>query len=222
MRCATEVEHPTEAQGKGSSPTDAALARHEQLTEALLAASSCAPPGATTSVVARWSGESVPQELSPVHGFRSLRFQFPDGEELEFRPQTAPLPGDWSCNLFSPGCRYVALLIGNSKGYHVVELENLRSYLKGQTPPLAVLHYSGELPKPHHYGHGHWVSLAEFEFFVSSTNPSHGDGWAETEGLWLRANASRALPGADLPLAVSRRRFKQPPDDGCAIADARP
>lgn len=209
-----------DAQSMAGSPTDAGHAASEPSADILLARLRCTSTGSNESVVAQWFGEPFPKKFSPVFGFHSLRFQFQNGEELAFNPEWLLSPVDWSCNIFSPGCRYVALMQGSSVGYHVVELGSLRDYLAGRRPPLVALRYSGELPKPHHYGHGRWVSPTEFEFFVFA--PSSVDGWAEAPSVRLRADLAGARPGTDLPLQVIHEKLAEPPADGCAAADVRP
>ncbi|HEX8703128.1 MAG TPA: hypothetical protein VF815_30105 [Myxococcaceae bacterium] len=218
-RFAREESNPLEAAGNlPGSPSDTVTTTTEPMADVPLATLGCTMPDSTERIVASWRGSPVPKDFSPVHGFQSLRFQFAGGEELGFRPEAAPSPGDWSCNIFSPGCRYVALLRSNSTGYDVVELTALRAYLTGQSPPLATLRYSGELPEPH-YGHGRWVSPMEFEFFVSTL--SQGDGWKETEKVRLRAKLEGVRPGANVPLEMIQEQLAQPPEDGCSAADAR-
>ncbi|WP_147452093.1 hypothetical protein [Corallococcus sp. CA041A] len=202
-------------------PTDASPAAIETSADIPLATLRCALAGTSKDVLARWFGEPVPREFSPVFGFHSLRFQFPRGEELEFKPEELLFPADWNCNIFSPGCRYVALFLGRSVGYHIVELEALQDYLAGRRPPFVTLHYSGELPEPHHYGHGRWVSPTEFEFFVFA--PGDVDGWdAEGTSVRLRVEFAGARQGAAPPLQMIQEKLAHPPDDGCAAADVHP
>ncbi|WP_147439315.1 hypothetical protein [Corallococcus sp. CA049B] len=202
-------------------PTDASPAAIEPSADIPLATLRCSLAGTSKGVVARWFGEPVPKEFSPVFGFHALRFQFPSGEELEFKPEELLFPADWNCNIFSPGCRYVALFLGRSAGYHIVELEALQDYLAGRRPPFATLRYSGELPEPHHQGHGRWVSPTEFEFFVFA--PGDVDGWAaDGASVRLRAGLAGMRQGSAPPLQVIQEKLAHPPDDGCGAATVHP
>jgi hypothetical protein len=195
----------------------------EDATDVPLASVRCVEPGSGTRVTARWSGMPVPKPFSPAHGFLHLRFQLDDGATLEWKPKEGP--GIWACNVFSPGCRHVALPLGGPGGYHIVAVSHLRAYLENREGPQAIARYTEDMapggvhaPFVHH--HGHWVSATAFELFVSDAGD--GDGWGKSGGLRLRAEVGARDAGGSVPLSVVRELLDSPPDDGCAAADVRP
>jgi len=220
--CPSTMGQGRAGQGAGDASTNESSADHGQPADVPLATLRCDEEKKDTSVIARWDGAPISKEFSPTHGFHHLRFQFPDGEELEFHPQEAPMPGEWTCNIFSPGCGYVALLQSNVAGYHVVELSRLRDYLAGRSPPFATVRYPDEPLMPRNHRHGHWVSPTQFEFFAVAVEAGEGDAWNASSTIRVRADVTQAVQGRTLPLTTLPEPLAEAPDDGCAVADVRP
>ena len=146
------MEHPS------SNPPSAELKPEDAgdvwTLDVPLASVRCTPEGSKESVTAVWSGSPALREFSPIYGMAHLRFAFDDGSVREFVPRGWMRPSAWKCSIFSPGCRFVALLLsghvdlyphdGFPEGYHIVEVSHLKAYLEGREPPWATLRYSGE------------------------------------------------------------------------------
>jgi hypothetical protein len=141
------------------------LRPHEVAIEGAYHALTCGPVTAVFS----GSGEGLKNFEGPApksYGVESLAFRFADGSERGFAPTGQLFFSDWYFGIFAPDCSHVALLVDHHGPVHLTKLDELRGYLRGQSPPQV-------LAAPHQteasvYGQISWVSPSQLDFVTSA------------------------------------------------------
>jgi hypothetical protein len=147
-----------------ASPPRPALWPGEVTLEGAYHAVQC---GAVTAV---WSGSAeglkdLPQPAPKHFGVESLAFRFAEGTSKGFKPVGQLFFSDWRFDVFSPDCRFIALLVDRYGPYHLVKTESLRGYLEGRVKPVHVQALGPTEALVH--GDGLWTAPDAFEFTAS-------------------------------------------------------
>ena len=121
-------------------------------------------------VTAVWSGNGaaladLPQPAPKTFGVESLAFRFADGTSKGFTTQGQLFFNDWRFDIFSPDCRFVALLTDHAGPYHVVKTAELRGYLEHTVAPLVL--GPTDLPTASVFADLRWLDATHVVFTTS-------------------------------------------------------
>ncbi len=115
------------------------------------------------AVTAEWLGAAPSGDAPKSFGVTGLRFRLADGTTRPFAPKGTLEFSDWSFDVFSPDCAWVALLTDRHGPYHAVKVDALSSYLGGAAPSASLVFLDDSGPARVHSG-ARWASPRELEF----------------------------------------------------------
>lgn len=119
-------------------------------------------------VSAHFWGERL--ELVPLtYGVQELRFTFEgDPKSYPFKPEGTLYASDWTFDIYSPDGDHVLLLQDRFGPYHLVPLDDLKAYLKGEKEPAHVIGQKADEDQPAAvHGNARWRSPFELEYTVT-------------------------------------------------------
>jgi hypothetical protein len=179
---------------KQDKPVDAPGLKPQVATvEGALHAVAC---GEVTAVFSGSPSADLPPGSPKSFATESLAFRFGDGASVGFAPKGQLFFSDWSFDVFSPDCAYVALQVDHYGPVHVVKVAQLREYLAGKAAPTEV-----QAPKQADapvVGQVQWVSASELDLVASAGGGAEALRARVTPSLEVRrvffaANAPKGL-----------------------------